>query len=110
MHNPNQPALTEEILDKILLIMKKNVGWAVATVLACSFVTMVSGQGLTPPRWEVGLSGGAFIYQGDLAPSLMGSYKLARPGGSVFGSYLFSPFLSFRTSLTVAGIQGDDRK
>ena len=90
--------------------MKKIVGWAVATVFTCSFTTLVSGQNLTPPKWEVGLSGGAFIYQGDLAPSLMGSYKLARPGGSVFGSYLLNPFLSFRTSLTVASLQGDDRK
>jgi opacity protein-like surface antigen len=92
--------------------MKRISVWAAATALACSFATLVRGQNSTLPKWEIGLSAGAFIYQGDLAPSITGSYKpsLISPGASLYGSRILNRFLALRTSLTVAGLKGDDRK
>lgn len=53
---------------------------------------------------------GAFIYQGDLAPSSWGSYKTARPGITLYGNRILDASFSLRTSLTFAGLKGDDLK
>src|SRR5579859_4118597 len=90
--------------------MKTITGWAALTALACSFATIVRAQISTPPKWEVGLGAGAFIYQGDLAPSFAGSYKLIDPGVSLSLSRLINRHLALRTGVTVAGLRGDDRK
>ena len=92
--------------------MKRIFAWVAAMVLTCCFATGVRGQNSTLPKWEVGLSGGLFIYQGDLAPSIVGSYKpsLVSVGGTVYADRIVNRFLALRTSLTVAGLKGDDRK
>lgn len=90
--------------------MNRISGRAAAAVLACFFVSIAQGQISSLPRWEIGLSVGPFIYQGDLAPSALGSYKTMRPGVALFGSRILDRFLALRSSLTIAGLSGDDRK
>ena len=78
--------------------------------LACLTATVVRGQISTLPKWEIGVSGGAFIYQGDLAPSVAGSFKLISGAGAVSASRLLDPSFSLRTSLTLGELRGDDLK
>ena len=80
------------------------------SVLLCFFNTTTEGQTSTLPTWEIGLSAGTFIYQGDLAPGALGSYKTMRPGLSAYGNRILSNSFALRTSLTVAGLAGDDLK
>ncbi|HLZ88610.1 MAG TPA: DUF6089 family protein [Puia sp.] len=90
--------------------MNRITGQVAVTALACFFATIVQGQISALPKWEVGLGAGPFLYQGDLAPSALGSYKTLRPGISIFGSRLLNRFLALRTSLTFTGLSGDDLK
>ncbi len=69
----------------------------------------INGQ-INVPKFQFGIGAGAFIYQGDLTPSSVGSYKTLKPGLNLFAAKLFSPFLSARVNLTVAALKGDDAK
>ncbi|HVU94549.1 MAG TPA: DUF6089 family protein [Puia sp.] len=92
-------------------MMKKISGLAAATALTCSLATGVRGQISTPlPKWEVGLSVGPFIYQGDLAPGLAGSFKEVSIGGMVSASRFLDRSFALRTGLTLGELRGDDRK
>jgi hypothetical protein len=90
--------------------MNRIVDLAIAIALACFFPLVVFAQASVLPKWEVGLDVGPFIYQGDLAPSALGSWKTIRPGVSVFGSRILDRSFALRTNLTVAGLAGDDSK
>jgi opacity protein-like surface antigen len=59
-------------------------------------------------RFELGVSGGALIYQGDLIPSPAGSYRTLRPMFSVWGTRYLSNKLSVRASLMRGSLHGDD--
>jgi len=61
-------------------------------------------------RWQVGVSAGMFIYQGDLTPSRFGSYKTMKPGLGLYVSRILSPSFILRTNLTLANLKGDDAK
>jgi hypothetical protein len=73
-------------------------------------VMVVRAQPAAMPKWEVGLRAGPYIYQGDLAPSVFGSFKEIDAGFSLAASRILDRSLALRTSLTVAGLRGDDRK
>ncbi len=66
------------------------------------------GQVSSVPRFQLGLSGGAFIYQGDLTPSALGSYRTPGPAVQLFASKFFSRSLSARAQLAFGGLRGDD--
>lgn len=59
-------------------------------------------------RYEIGLTAGAFVYQGDLTPSAPGSYRTLRPVVNLFVNRTMSPSLSLRTSLFYGGLHGND--
>lgn len=88
--------------------MRKN--WIVAVITGFSFMdyNFVAAQNL--PGYE--LSGGvsAMIYQGDLTPSKLGSYRTLRPGLSLAGAKLLNDYWSVRLGLSVAGLRGNDSK
>ena len=41
-------------------------------------------------KYEIGLTGGAFVYQGDLTPSQFGSYRTLRPAVNLFINRMLS--------------------
>ncbi len=62
------------------------------------------------PKFQFGVGAGTFIYQGDLTPSSLGSYRTMKPVISLFAAKFFSPSLSLRANLGFGGLKGDDAK
>jgi len=59
-------------------------------------------------KFEIGLTGGIFVYQGDLTPSPFGSYRTMRPTVNLFVNRILNPSFSLRTSLFYGGLSGND--
>lgn len=59
-------------------------------------------------KWQVGLNGGIFVYQGDLTPSDVGSYNTAKPALGLYISRVLNPSLLLRTNLTLGKLYGND--
>jgi hypothetical protein len=53
---------------------------------------------------------GVFVYQGDLTPEILGSYKTLKPSFSIYVNKIMTPLLSLRTQLAVGSLSGDDSK
>ena len=62
------------------------------------------------PKFQFGVGAGTFIYQGDLTPSSLGSYKTLKPVVNLLATKFFNPFLSLRANLALGGLKGDDAK
>jgi hypothetical protein len=60
------------------------------------------------PKFQLGLAVGVFVYQGDLTPEALGSYRTIRPAINLFASKLMSPSFAVRTNLAFGGLRGDD--
>jgi len=70
--------------------------------------TVFSLQAQNGYKWMAGVNGGAIIYQGDLTPSSLGSYKTASP---VFGfsiARILSPYFAIRGNAAFGKLKGDD--
>jgi uncharacterized protein DUF6089 len=61
-------------------------------------------------RYEIGIAGSGFVYQGDLTPSRLGSYRTLKPGVQVFLSKIINPIISLRTNVSIGELKGDDSK
>ena len=73
-------------------------------------IKVTSAQMTGIVKYEVGFSAGAFIYQGDLAPSDPGSYKTPRPVFALSGSRLLNRAFAVRGNLAIGGLRGDESK
>ena len=62
------------------------------------------------PRYEAGILGGAFVYQGDLTPNDIGAFNTMKPGFGIFGSRNLNSFLALRLQLLRGSLKGDDSK
>jgi opacity protein-like surface antigen len=70
----------------------------------------VASAQLNLSNWQVGINGGVFVYQGDLTPSTLGSYKTLKPTLSVYISRILNPSFILRTNLTFGKLKGDESK
>lgn len=61
-------------------------------------------------KWQVGVNGGIFIYQGDLTPSALGSYKTLQPVLGGYVSRTLNPSLLLRTNIALGKLSGNDAK
>jgi hypothetical protein len=59
---------------------------------------------------EAGVGLGAYVYQGDLTPESLGSFRTMKPGIHLFGSKILNANLSLRINLAIAGLKGDESK
>lgn len=59
-------------------------------------------------RYEAGISAGTFIYQGDLTPSDVGSYKTMRPNFGIYVSRILNRSFSARANFGFGQLKGDD--
>src|SRR3989337_3176904 len=82
---------------------------------ACLFATLLvniynAKAKANVAKFQFGISAGTFIYQGDLTPSSIGSYKTLRPAINIFAAKLFSSSFSLRANLAFGKLKGDDAK
>ena len=61
-------------------------------------------------KYEVGLSGGVFVYQGDLTPQRLGSYKTLKPQFALHVYRILSPAFSVRLNVNQGKLYGNDAK
>ncbi len=59
---------------------------------------------------SVGVNGGIYVYQGDLTPQQLGSFKTIQPGFSLFAKKPINYFLSARLHISIAKLKGDDSR
>lgn len=70
--------------------------------------TLVHAKGQNGYKWMVGINGGAIIYQGDLTPSSVGSYKTASPVAGFSIARIINPYFTIRGNLALGKLKGDD--
>ncbi|MBL7739701.1 MAG: hypothetical protein JNK14_10805 [Chitinophagaceae bacterium] len=80
----------------------------------CVITSLATGavyaQLFNDPKFQLGASIGTFVYQGDLTPSAMGSYRTLKPSVNLFASKLISSTFSWRVNLAFGGLKGNDAK
>jgi hypothetical protein len=62
----------------------------------------------TPPKFELGVDAGVFVYQGDLAPSVAGSWKTIQPGLALQATRHLNSSFSLRALLVRASLSGNE--
>jgi hypothetical protein len=90
--------------------MKTTLNAATCLFLILSVNCFSANAQTNVPKFQFGISAGTFIYQGDLTPSLFGSYRTLKPAINLFASKLFSSSFSLRTNLAFGKLKGDDAK
>ena len=61
-------------------------------------------------KYEVGLSAGVFVYQGDLTPQALGSYKTMKPQLALHLYRILTPSFSVRLNINRGKLYGNDAK
>lgn len=61
-------------------------------------------------KYEVGLSGGVFVYQGDLTPNAIGSYRTLKPQLALHLYRILTPSFSVRLNINRGKLYGNDAK
>ena len=77
--------------------------------IACIFISSKSGAQFYKDM-SIGLNAGMYIYQGDLTPQTLGSFKTIQPGFSFFAKKPINHFLAARVHISIAKIKGDDSR
>ena len=81
--------------------------------LLASIAFCISGTGSAQssnPRYEFGVNLGFLVYQGDLSPERLGSFKTQKFFVGLHASKILNPSLSVRGNLSFGKLKGDDAK
>ena len=81
-----------------------------AIVLFFIFFMGYKSQAQFYKELSVGLNAGAYIYQGDLTPDPLGSFRTIRPGLSLFAKKPLNHFLAVRVHMSFATLKGDESR
>ena len=76
-------------------------------IFSISFFTS-SAQLELPAKYEAGVNVGLYVYQGDLVPSILGSFRTARPGLGIYIGRIISPSFTAGLAFNVSSLKGDD--
>ena len=87
-------------------VLKKTL---LAVVLVSGNMYFLQAQ-IDLSKYEVGLSGGVFVYQGDLTPQAIGSYKTMKLQLALHLYRILSPAFSLRLNINRGKLYGDDAK
>src|SRR5262245_18310091 len=79
-------------------------------LLICLCILMQTRAQSGAKNIEWGFMFSDFVYQGDLTPSALGSYRTLTVGISLFMSKEVMPRISLRTNLAIGSLKGDDAK
>lgn len=69
-----------------------------------------AGQANPIPKYEIGVSGGVFIYQGDLTPNPLGAFNTLKPGFAFYGTRNINSAFGIRLQLMRGWLKGDESK
>jgi hypothetical protein len=90
--------------------MKANLkNKSVILVILFFNATLINSQ-FQSKNLEIGAGVGAYIYQGDLTPNRIGSFKTMKPGLHLFANKIASSHLSYRLNLAISKLKGDESK
>jgi len=92
------PVPTDFVLKKVVLI-----------IAALTLGYFLKAQ-FTSPKYEIGISGGVLVYQGDLTPTETGFYKTMKHIFGIYGNRILNNSFSVRFSLAFGKLKGDDAK
>lgn len=81
-----------------------------AIVLFFLLFSAVKGYTQFYSDMSVGINGGAYIYQGDLTPDPLGSFRTVKPGFSLFVKKPINYFLAARLHMSFASLHGSDSR
>ena len=88
----------------------KVFGRIASTVIVLLFLAPAVTTAQFYKDMSVGLNTGVYIYQGDLTPERLGSFKTLSPGISLFAKKPINHFLSARLQMNFAKLKGDESK
>lgn len=83
---------------------------AIMALLMITSVCLISSAQINVPKYEWGINAGIFVYQGDLTPERLGSYRTMKPMAGLFMNRIMNPIFSLRTNLSFGSLKGDDSK
>lgn len=87
--------------------MKRVQQQALVLVIALSVTRVLSAQ-QNVPKYEFGINLGFTVYQGDLTPERLGSFKTQKSALGLHASKLLSPSFSVRANFLRGRLKGDD--
>lgn len=87
----------------------KTLRWITAGISVFSFFATTAQTNFIP-KYEVGLSLGTFIYQGDLTPNALGAFNTMKPGFGITATKNLNRTYSLRLQLLRGRLKGDDAK
>jgi len=87
-------------------VLKKT---ALVIVFVSGNIYFLSAQ-INLSKYEVGLSAGVFVYQGDLTPETIGSYKTLKPQLALHLYRTITPSFSLRLNINRGKLYGNDAK
>jgi hypothetical protein len=90
----------------MMSVLKKS---AAVVILIVSSTSFVHAQ-IDLSKYEVGVSGGVMIYQGDLTPEKIGAYKTMRRQFAFHVYRIMSPSFSLRFNVNRGKLHGDDAR
>ena len=88
----------------------KVFGRIASTVIVLLFLAPAVTTAQFYKDMSVGLNTGVYIYQGDLTPERLGSFKTLSPGISLFAKKPINHFLSARLQMNFAKLKVDESK
>ena len=74
------------------------------------FFLNANGQSSLIPKYEIGIHGGVFVYQGDLTPNDIGAFNTMKPGFGISGTRNLNSRYAVRLQLLQGWLKGDDAK
>jgi hypothetical protein len=80
------------------------------TFFCFSSLPLHAQKGKGSGKYELGMNLGTLIYQGDLTPSDLGSYRTMKPVIGIYGSRILSEAFSVRLNLAFGRLKGDESK
>lgn len=79
-------------------------------LLALTIQSQAQTESKAKSDWHLGFNSGLYVYQGDLTPSVAGSWKTVKPGVAFTLSKTLNQHLSLQYALALATLEGDDMK
>lgn len=79
-------------------------------ILGLNFQSQAQTVTKVKSDWHLGFNSGLYVYQGDLTPSVAGSWKTVKPGVAFNLSKTLNQHLSLQYALSLATLEGDDMK